>query len=68
MLEPSPPPRQLVRFCSLFSDPLPSSPQRTYFLNDPKHEPILVLGQMGSVKQKLTLRIRSTTKMHSTQV
>ena len=24
-----------VRFCSLFNDPPPSPPQRTYFLNDP---------------------------------
>ena len=29
---PSPP----VHFCSLFNDPRPSPPQRTYFLNDPK--------------------------------
>ena len=30
---PSPLP---VHFCSLFNDPRPSPPQRTYFLNDPK--------------------------------
>ena len=30
-----PPPPAPVRFCLLFNDPLPSPPQRTYFLKDP---------------------------------